>query len=248
MINTFFVVFIVKMSMIKSNIFRKESAAKLKAAELGCEGTHKHDGGFMPCKSHSEWKKLTSNNDEGGEMKELVDFDGTMLSSKIPIVDPHVSPKKTTDQTVAATRTAQDPYALGFRRYVGEEDMSGAFGWGETENMGFMDTIEYLENELGVDNAEERAEEMGKDPKLEKKKLPGSFTRMRLYEKEKVFTKEEIMKMREDLLVSKDADNDIRPSDESVSNIILRNIKALKKLAGKEGISMKQLQRLLKDE
>jgi len=99
-----------------------------------------------------------------------------------------------------------------------------------------------------VDNAEERAEEMGKDPKLEKNKLPGSFTRMRLYEKEKVFTKEEIMKMREDLLVSKDADNDIRPSDESVSSIILRNIKALKKLAGKEGISMKQLQRLLKDE
>ncbi len=29
---------------------------------------------------------------------------------------------------VIATRTAQDPYALGFRRYVGEEDMSGAFG------------------------------------------------------------------------------------------------------------------------
>ena len=248
MINTFFVVFIVKMSMIKSNIFRKESAAELEATKLGCEGAHKHDGGFMPCKSHSEWEKLTSNNDEGGEMKELVDFDGTMLSSKIPIVDPHVSPKKTTDQTVAATRTAQDPYALGFRRYVGEEDMSGAFGWEETVNKGFYDTIEYLEKELGVDNAKERAEEMGKDEKLEKNKLPGSFTRQRLYEKERVFTKEQIMKMREDLLVDKDADNDIRPSDESVSSIILRNIKALKKLAGKEGISMKQLQRLLKDE
>lgn len=232
--------------MIKSNIFRKESAALSKAEELGCEGTHKHDGGFMPCKSHKEWEELTSKPE--GEIDELVDFDGTMNSSKIPIIDPHVSPRKTTDQTVAATRTAQDPYALGFRRYVGEEDMSGAFGWEETENMGFEDTIKYLENELGVDNAEERAEEMGKDEKLEKNKLPGSFTRQRLYEKERVFTKEQIMKMREDLLVDKDADNDIRPSDESVSSIILRNIKALKKLAGKEGISMKQLQRLLKDE
>ena len=60
MINTFFVVFIVKMNMIKSNIFRKESAALSKAEELGCEGTHKHDGGFMPCKSHKEWEELTS--------------------------------------------------------------------------------------------------------------------------------------------------------------------------------------------
>lgn len=234
--------------MIKTDIFRKEKAALEKAAELGCEGTHKHDGGFMPCKSHSEWEKLTSNNDEGGEIEELVDFDGTMNSSKIPIIDPHVSPRKTTDQTVASTRTAQDPYALGFRRYVGEEDMSGAFGWEETEDMGFNDTIEYLEKELGVDNAEERAEEMGKDPKLEKKKTDGAFTRMRLQEKEKMFTKEQIMKMKEDLLVDKDSDNDIQPSDESVSKIIMRNIKSLKKLANKEGISLKQLQRLLKDE
>lgn len=232
--------------MIKSNNFRKESAALSKAKEIGCEGTHKYDGGFMPCKSHEEWEELTSKTE--GEIDELVDFDGTMNSSKIPIIDPHVSPKKTTDQTVAATRTSQDPYALGFRRYVGEEDMSGAFGWEETEKKGFEDTIEYLEDVLGVDNAEARAKEMGKDEKLEKNKLPGSFTRQRLYEKERVFTKEQIMKMREDLLVDKDADNDIRPSDETVSSIILRNIKALKKLAGKEGISMKQLQRLLKDE
>jgi len=232
--------------MIKSDIFRKEKAALSKAEELGCEGTHKHDGGFMPCKSHKEWEELTSNVD--GEIDELVDFDGTMNSSKIPIVDPHVSPKKTTDQTVAATRTSQDPYALGFRRYVGEEDMSSAFGWEETEDMGFEETIKYLEDELGVDNAEERAEEMGKDSSLEKKKADGAFTRMRLQEKEKMFTKEQIMKMKEDLLVDKDSDNDIRPSDESVSKIIMRNIKALKKLANKEGISVKQLSKLLNNE
>ena len=66
---------------------------------------------------------------------------------------------------------------------------------------------------------------------LEKKKADGAFTRMRLQEKEKMFTKEQIVKMKEDLLVDKDADNDITPSDESVSQIIImRNIKALKKL------------------
>ena len=234
--------------MIKSDIFRKEKAALEKAKELGCEGTHKHDNGFMPCKSHSEWEKLTAKGDkEEGEIEELVDFDGTMNSSKIPIIDPHVSPKKTTDQTVAATRTSQDPYALGFRRYVGEEDMSGAFGWEETEDMGFDETIEYLEKELGVDNAVKRAKKMGKDNKLEQNKTPGSFIRMRLQEKEKMFTKEQIMKMKEDLLVDKGDDNDIQ-SNKEVSKIILRNVKALKKLASKEGLSVKHLAKLLNNE
>lgn len=235
--------------MIKTDIFRKEKAALEKAEELGCEGTHKHSGGFMPCKTHKEWEKTTAGTKKvDGEIEELVDFDGTLKSSKVPILDPHVAPKKTTDQTVAATRTAQDPYALGFRRYVGEEDMSGAFGWEETENMGFEGTIEYLEKELGVDNAEERAEEMGKDPKLEKKKVNGAFTRMRLQEKKKIFTKGQIIKMKEDLVMNKDSDMDIQPINPIVSKIIVRNIKSLKKLANKEGVSVKQLQKLLKDE
>ncbi len=232
--------------MIKPDIFRKEKAAEKKALEIGCKGTHKHDNGFMPCGSHKEFEEVTSKTE--GEIDELVDFDGTMNNSKIPIIDPHVSPKKTTDQTVAAARTKQDPYALGFRRYIGEEDMSSAFGWEETEDMSFDDTIEYLEDELGVDNAEERAEEMGKDPKLEKKKVDGAFTRMRLQEKEKMFTKEQIIKMKEDLLVNKGTDNDISISDDSVSKIIMRNIKSLKKLADKEGISVKQLSRLMSNE
>lgn len=235
--------------MIKSDIFRKESAAEEKAIEMGCKGTHKHDGGFMPCNSHSEWEKIKSvGKKEEGEIDELVDFDGTMNSSKIPILDPNVTPKKTTDQTVAATRTKQDPYSLGFRRYVGEEDMSSAFGWEETEDMSFDETIEYLEKELGVDNAEERAEEMGKDDKLEKKKIPGSFTRMRLQEKEKMFTKEQVMKMKEDLLVNKDSDKGVQSSNKTISKIILRNVKALKKLAKKEGISTQQLITYLKNE
>lgn len=237
--------------MIKTDIFRKEKAALEKAEELGCEGTHKHSGGFMPCKSHKEWEDITNGlKNVDGEIEELVDYDGTFKSSKVPILDPHVSPKKTTDQTVAATRTAQDPYALGFRRYVGEEDMSGAFGWEETEDMGFEDTVDYLEKKLGVDNAEERAEEMGKDPKLEKKKVDGSFTRMRLQEKRRMFTKEQIIKMREDLVMDKESnmDMDVQPANPVVSKIIIRNIKSLKKLANKEGISIKQLQKLLRDE
>ena len=126
--------------------------------------------------------------------------------------------------------------------------MSGAFGWKETEDMDFEETIEYLEKELGVDNGEERAEEMGKDPKLEKKKVDGAFTRMRLQEKQKMFTKEQIIKMKEDLVIDKDSDMDIQPVDKTMSKIIMRNLKALKTLAKKEGISTNQLAKFLKDE
>jgi len=235
--------------MIKRDIFRKEKAALERAESLGCEGTHKHDGGFMPCKTHKEWEKLTQDGEkQEGEIDELIDFDGTMLNSKVPILDPHVTPKKTTDQTVKASRTSQDPYALGFRRYVGEEDLSKAFGWEETKDMGAEETIDYLEKELGVDNAEERALEMGKDPDLEDKKNPGSDMRLRLQEKEKMFTKEEILKMKEDIFVNKNVDNDIQPVGKTMSKIILRNLDALKKLAKKEGVSPSQLAKYLKDE
>jgi len=235
--------------MIKRDIFRKEKAALERAESLGCEGTHKHDGGFMPCKTHKEWEKLTQDGKkQEGEIDELIDFDGTMLNSKVPILDPHVTPKKTTDQTVKASRTSQDPYALGFRRYVGEEDLSKAFGWEETKDMGAKETIDYLEKELGVDNAEERALEMGKDPDLEDKKKPGSDMRLRLQEKEKMFTKEEILKMKEDIFVNKNVDNDIQPVGKTMSKIILRNLDALKKLAKKEGVSPSQLAKYLKDE
>ena len=235
--------------MIKRDIFRKERKAVEKAEELGCKGTHKHDGGFMPCKTHKEWEKLTKKGEkQEGEIEEFIDFDGTMLNSKIPILDPHVTPKKTTDQTVKAARTAQDPYALGFRRYVGEEDMSKAFGWEETKDMGPEDTIEYLEKELGVDNAEERALEMGKDPNLDNKKKPGADMRIRLQEKGKMFTKEEILKMKEDIFVDKGEVSDIQPVDKTMSKIILRNLDALKKLAKKEGISPSQLAKYLKNE
>jgi len=236
--------------MIKKDIFRKESAALKKADVLGCKGTHKHDNGFMPCESHEEWESIYKTNDEGGEIDELVDFDGTMLSSKIPILDPKVTNPgmDTTDKAVAAGHTRQDPYFLGFRRYVGEEDMSGVFGAEDTEMMGAEETIDYLSNELGVDNAEERAEEMGKDSKLEKKKLPNSFIRMRLQEKEKMFTKEDILRMREDMLTSTSSNTELKPIDKTMSKIILRNLKSLRKLADKEGVSMEQLIRLMKNE
>jgi hypothetical protein len=159
------------------------------------------------------------------------------------------------DQTVAASHITQDPLQRGYRLYYGESvvkevNMEDAFGYEETKDMDAEQTIKYLEDELGFseDKAEERAEEMGKTPELDDKKVDGAFTRQRLQEKEKVFTKEEILKMKEDTLVDKSEGSELKPIDKEMSKILIRNVKALKTLAKKEGVSIQQLSKFLKDE
>lgn len=239
--------------------------AKVRATELGCKGVHAHMSDdvvkYMPCGRHKTYEKKVKDNSskkkEKGEIDELIDFDGTMVNSKIPILDPHLHPKKTTDQTVAMTRITQDPLLRGYRVYYGEstmkeEDMSDAFGYNETQFMGAEDTIKYLEKELGldVDSAEMRADEFGKseerDEKSEFKDEKGFVGRPIL--KEKMFTKEDIIKMSEDLLVNKGSDNDLQDRDLKASEILMRNIKVLKSQAESEGISSSQLIKMLKGE
>ena len=94
---------------------------------------------------------------------------------------------------------------------------------------------------------------MGKDPELDdtsKFKEDDNFVmKGRLTEKE--FTKEQIMKMAEDSLVLKSDDKDLTKkelSDDNVSPIIKRNIKALKNMASADGISVPQLIKMLKNE
>jgi len=87
--------------MVKYNTFRKQSAAEKRAEELGCKGSHKMDKGFMPCSNHKEFEKVTKTDKPKGEIEELIDFDGTMNNSKIPPINLALTPRKTTDQTVA---------------------------------------------------------------------------------------------------------------------------------------------------
>ena len=56
------------------------------------------------------------------EIDELVDSDGTMLSSKIPFLNQTLTPHKTTDQTVAMSRITNDPLTRGYRVYYGESE------------------------------------------------------------------------------------------------------------------------------
>lgn len=221
--------------------FKKDAIKR--AEELGCLGIHKmKDGKFMPCKTHQKYIEVTKE-DPKGEIDELVDYDGTMLSSKIPILDPHVTPKKTMDQTVAMSRNVYDIFRMGYRRHFYEEDMSKAFGYDDTKFMNAKETIKFLEKELGLekDDAEDRALEFGKKPPLDKTVDDDADQKLYLFEKGD--------EVAEDVLVKKLKTNgDINKKDKSMSKILKKNVEFLKKQAEKEGFSINELIKMFKSE
>jgi hypothetical protein len=189
------------------------------------------------------------------EIDELVDSDGTMLSSKIPFLNQTLTPHKTTDQTVAMARITNDPVTRGYRVYYGEGeegsdevinevDYSEAFGYEETKDMDFKDTVKTLK-EMGVENAIERAKQFGKLPK--QKREDGEL-KQRLSEKETLEERQHrlMKKMVEDILTKKTKDNSDIIKNTGVSKILKKNLKAIKNIADKEGISINMLIKALK--
>ena len=189
------------------------------------------------------------------EIDELVDSDGTMLSSKIPFLNQTLTPHKTTDQTVAMARITNDPVTRGYRVYYGEGeegndevinevDYSEAFGYEETKDMDFNDTVKTLK-EMGVENAIERAKQFGKLPK--QKREDGEL-KQRLSEKDSIEEQQrkKMIKMVEDMLTKKSSNNSDVVKDKGISKILLKNIQSIKKIADKEGISINMLIKALK--
>ena len=206
-------------------------------------------------------KKIKTTKGLKKDLEELVNLDGALSNSKIPILDPKLHPHKTMDQTVAAARITNDPISRGYRTYYGESveevseiDMSGAFGYEETEDMDGPETFEYYKDELDMDPEEaiDRTEQQGKDPSGKKdKKSPyykdkNFITRATLSE----IQKQKAIKMVEDLLVkNKNSDNsEVGKKETEVSKILKKNISSLKRQAEKEGLSVSELIKMLKSE
>lgn len=230
--------------------FTNKKDAALAANKLGCIGIHqmKDDDKFMPCKTHKKYLEVTKKKENPeGELGEFVDKDGTFLSSKVPILDPHLHPKKTMDQTVAMARNVYDIFRMGYRRHFYEEDMSKVFGREEdTDFMSYEETVDFLSDLLGVEDAkskskkkeiesdaEERAKEMGK--------IPGNKKIQRLTEIEKEVTEDILLK-------KKRMSGDITKKDNTSSKILKRNINFLKKQAEKEGVTINELIKMLRSE
>ena len=246
---------------MKTYKYSTEERAERVAKTLGCTGSHYHneDGErkYMPCKSHEIFlKKIKSSEKESKEQEvtELVDDDGTWLSSDIPILSPANNGlgTKTTDQIVPAARNPRDPLMRGWYGYYGEghvkeEDMSKAFGYDDTKDMDAKETLKYFKDELEMDDdsAEKRVDdEFGKSPERDKKSP---------YKNKKGFVGRPILKeleIDEDLLISKDTDDQTekRKIKDLINPLLLRNIKSIKKLAKEHGITVKELIQMLKDE
>jgi len=188
------------------------------------------------------------------EIDELVDDDGSLLGSRIPNLSQVLTPHKTTDQTVVMARTTNDPVTRGYRVYYGEStesdevinevDYSEAFGYEETKDMDYHDTVKTLKK-MGVENAVERAKQFGKLPKEE---VEGGELRQRLSEKETLEERQHrlMKKMVEDILTKKSKDESDVIKNTGVSKILKKNLKAIKNIADKEGISINMLIKALK--
>jgi hypothetical protein len=203
-------------------------------------------------------KKPTNTKKMKDELDELVNADGAIPNSKIPILDPRLHPKKTMDQAVAAARITNDPLTRGYRTYYGESeikevDMSDAFGYEETKDLDGKETFKYFKDELEMnpDEAKERTVQQGKDPfgkkdKKSKYKNDKNFiTRATLSE----IQKQKAIKVLEDILVNKKSKpSDVNEKEVKVSNVVKKNLNTLKKQAEKEGISISELIKMLKSE
>lgn len=135
-----------------------------------------------------------------------------------------------------------------------EVDMSGAFGYEETEDMDGEETFKYLVKKMGMepDEAKKRTKQKGQDPTGEKdKKSPyykdkNFITRATISE----IQKQKMIKVVEDILMGKkNSDNsEVGKKETKTSNILKKNISSLKKQAEKEGISISELLKMLKSE
>ena len=182
------------------------------------------------------------------EVNELIDFDGSMVSSKIPPGtdgNKTIGARKTTDDKVKATSQAGVWTGGGhyFKRYygesveeIGEHDMSEVLGFEDTEFKNAEETIKYFETEHDMDEIEaaERAESMGKTKNLD------DNGQQRLTEKEKLkkVSEEKARNMIEVILSNRDEDMDIKSSKSTLLNT---KIKQLLRLADTEGLSIDQL-------
>jgi ribosome assembly protein YihI (activator of Der GTPase) len=211
--------------------------------------------------------KSKSNNKSNGEIGELVNPDGSIIGSNIPILNQRNLAKKTMDQTVKMARSNQFPY---FRWYwneskennsdklLDEVDQSETFGFEETEYVSTYDKADKIfKDELGVEDdmeREERVKRLGFDRNLDKQlrnekkrgKCKNCFTKRRLSEfvkqnvDEMIFSK----KAKEKEFVKK---NKLDDSENSVmSRLLIRNIEAIKRLAEKENIKIEKLIKHLK--
>jgi hypothetical protein len=214
--------------------------------------------------------KSKSTHKPDAELGELVNPDGSIIGSSIPILNQRNLAKKTTDQTVRMTRSNQFPF---IRVYYGESkeedgklldevDQSESFGFEETEfAKNYDEADEIMKDTLKVEDPIQRRRRLARlgfskklDKELTREKRKGRckkcFTKRRLAE----LQKEKMEKIIDEILISKKSKDkdfvkktkDSDGTESVIEKLLLRNLEAVKKLADKEDIDIEKLLKQLK--
>jgi|TARA_R110002020_G_scaffold411413_2_gene621061 hypothetical protein len=201
-----------------------------------------------------EEKKEHNDNEE--EIEELVDYDGSIIGSKVPLGWENVktmSATKTMDATVPMGRQSglNGQYSNALKRFWGESveeidehDMSDVLGYDDTIYMDANETIEYFKTEHSMedDEAEERTESMGKTKDLDKKgEEAENFQRL--------VEDDDVMKMLEIILTNKDSDSGIQSVEDSeIPEYIDKKLRLIQKYARNNGVNINSVINRLKNE
>jgi hypothetical protein len=139
-----------------------------------------------------------------------------------------------------------------------EEDMSGAFGYEETKDLDGKETYEYFKDELELepDDAKDRTEQQGKDYTGKKDKSSEFYDDPNFIMKGTIaeIQRQKAIKMLEDMLAKKkstdSADIGKKETGEEVElpSLVKKNLKSLIKQAEKQGVSRKDLIKLIQSE
>lgn len=253
---------------MKNYKFTTKERAERVAKTLGCVGSHTHGEGkhmkYMPCSSMKIFKDKTKKQpkQKEEEVTELIDTDGNWSASNVPILDPASTMQGSTytDKIVPMSRNPRDPLLRGWYGYYGEghikeEDMSGAFGYDDTKDLNYKDTVEFYQDELDLDkdDAIERAKQQGKGERLSKK-APKEIKNKKNFIDRLVLKELGDEDVNEDTIFKKDDSDkdlikkqiDIKKTD--IHPLLVRNIRALRRMAKEYGVSVEDLIKVLKDE
>lgn len=184
------------------------------------------------------------------DVEEIVDVNGNIARSKIPITRASKgSTHKTSDEVVKASSGQMGDHGLGRSaltslRYWAESDMSNALGYKKTLGVDAdkEEAEEYFEKELGMSEpeADERLASYGYDENLPDDKV-------RLIENPKKYISDYVesvlsKKSSSEDLITKDQTEDV---DKEIGPIIQKQIKSLKNTLVKNNLSIKDVLKLL---
>ena len=178
------------------------------------------------------------------EVTELVDFDGSIRSSKVPdgiANNTSIGAKKTTDQTVASTR--QHGVWIGSGNFFEEADLSKTLGYDETKDSGWEETKDYFEDSLDMDEkeAEDRAETFGKTEHLDDR--GDGYQRLTEKDTLKKIAEDRAKEMIEVILSKRDESDEL---SDGKNSLLDGKLKQLHKLAKANGLSTDDLVEKLK--